>query len=77
MYFVRLEANPNVRDVIADPAWIPILDEFQRDPQAAMIKYRDDRQITETLRELCNVLGKTEKISFVNSNGSKSASFDL
>nr|XP_045596479.1 uncharacterized protein LOC123757122 isoform X1 [Procambarus clarkii] len=55
----RLEANPNVRDVISDPAWIPILDEFQRDPLAAMKKYKDNKEVTSTLKELCNVLGDT------------------
>lgn len=55
---IRLEANPKVGDVISDPAWIPILDEFQRDPQAALMKYKDDEHITTTLKELCNVLGK-------------------
>ncbi|XP_053637843.2 uncharacterized protein [Cherax quadricarinatus] len=55
----RLEANPSVRDVISDPAWIPILDEFQQNPEAAMKKYKDNREITSTLKALCNVLGDT------------------
>ncbi|XP_037790787.1 uncharacterized protein LOC119586163 [Penaeus monodon] len=55
----RLEANPKVSDVLSDPAWIPILDEFQRDPEAAMKKYKDDAEIRSTMLELCNVLGDT------------------
>ncbi|KAG7157572.1 uncharacterized protein LOC121879973 [Homarus americanus] len=55
----KLETNAHVRDVLSDPAWIPILDEFQRDPEAAMKKYRKDVEVTSTLKELCNVLGDT------------------
>ncbi|XP_042862837.1 uncharacterized protein LOC122247560 [Penaeus japonicus] len=55
----RLESNPRVSDVLSDPAWIPILDEFQRDPEAAMKKYKDDAEIRSTMLELCNVLGDT------------------
>ncbi|XP_063592950.1 uncharacterized protein LOC134770019 isoform X1 [Penaeus indicus] len=55
----RLDSNPKVSDVLSDPAWIPILDEFQRDPEAAMKKYKDDPEIRSTMLELCNVLGDT------------------
>ncbi|KAK4315813.1 hypothetical protein Pmani_012970 [Petrolisthes manimaculis] len=55
----RLETNPKVADVLADPGWIPILDELQRDPEATLAKYGRDPAIRETLRELCNVLGDT------------------
>ena len=55
----RLEAHSDVKDVLSDPNWIPILDEFQRDPQRAMIKYKDNAKVKKTLLRLCDVLGKS------------------
>ena len=44
-------------EVLNDPAWLPILAEFQTDAEAAMIKYKDDNEVKETMLELCNSLG--------------------
>ncbi|KAK7071161.1 hypothetical protein SK128_009006 [Halocaridina rubra] len=55
----RLEGNSDVMDVLADPNWIPILDEFQRDPQGAMHKYKNNSKVKKTLLKLCDVLGDT------------------
>lgn len=63
----KLEGHTDVMDVISDPAWLPILDEFQRDPEAAMLKYKNNSKVKKTLQELCNVLGDT----FLNMDKSK------
>ncbi|XP_068212712.1 uncharacterized protein [Palaemon carinicauda] len=55
----RLESHSDVRDVLSDPKWLPILSEFQQDPEAAMNKYKNNAKIKKTLLQLCNVLGDT------------------
>jgi len=53
----RISSNPKVTDVLSDPAWLPILEEFQKDPVKAMNKYKDDAEIRNTMQELCKAFG--------------------
>lgn len=55
----RLESHSDVRDVLSDPEWLPILNEFQQDPEGAMNKYKNNAKVKKTLLQLCNVLGDT------------------
>ncbi|XP_064083645.1 uncharacterized protein LOC135199482 isoform X2 [Macrobrachium nipponense] len=56
---LRLESHSDVRDVLSDPEWLPILNEFQQDPEGAMNKYKNNAKVKKTLLKLCNVLGDT------------------
>jgi len=53
----RLSDGRTLGALLQDPAWVAVLDQFQRDPQRAMETYRHDADVRGVMTQLCARLG--------------------
>jgi len=53
----KVGSNPKLMAGMANPRCMAALDEMQRDPKAAMAKYKDDKEVTEFFSLFMSVMG--------------------
>ncbi|GFO03477.1 hypothetical protein PoB_002998200 [Plakobranchus ocellatus] len=75
----KIEKNETLRKRFADPRFMQALEEFQKDPTAAMAKYKGNQEVETFLQQFCGLLGDHftslgDSSSQQNSNSKASAS---
>ncbi|GFS12366.1 phosphatidylinositol 3-kinase vps34 [Elysia marginata] len=53
----KIEKNDTLRNKFADVKFMQALEEFQKDPEGAMQKYKGNQEVEKFLQEFCGLLG--------------------
>lgn len=54
----KLAKKPELLQMMQNPQFMAALNEFQRDPKSAMVKYGDNPKVSEFFRQFCGVMGE-------------------
>lgn len=53
----KIEKNKSLTQKLQDPKYVQVINEFQKNPQAAMLKYQSSPEIQQFFTDFCGILG--------------------
>ena len=54
----NIQKNETLANRLSDPSFTRAISEFQTNPQAAMLKYQNNPEMQQFLKDFCGILGK-------------------